>query len=163
MLNVNDHAPDFPFISPQGPTTLYQQLKLGPVILYFYPADFTPTCTAQACFFRDSYAELSQTGVQVIGVSPQSEQSHHKFRHQHAIPFPLVPDTNKSIAKSYGATGPFGLGMRRVTYLISPNALITDRAVADLRASQHKDLIQRTLAKKNSPPFTSSPPASFSR
>lgn len=145
MLNLNDQAPDFSFTTPQGPTTLHQQLTLGPAVLYFYPSDFTPLCTAEACTFRDSYSELSEAGLQVIGVSPQSEESHHKFRDKHSLPFPLVADTDKAIAKSYGVTGPFGLGMRRVTFLIAPNAIITDRTVADLRVSQHNAFIQRAL------------------
>ncbi len=149
MLNVNDHAPDFSFTTSQGPATLHQQLKLGPVVLYFYPSDFTPICTAEACAFRDSYADLSAAGLQVVGVSPQSKESHDKFSAKHALPFPLVADTDKSIAKSYGVTGPFGLGIRRATYLIAPNAIITDRTVADLRVSQHNAFIQRALSLAN--------------
>ncbi len=152
MLNTRDPAPDFTFVTPQGATSLHALLRQGHVVLYFYPADFTPLCTAQACAFRDSYAELAAAGIQVIGVSPQSENSHHQFRDKHALPFPLVPDTNKSIARLYGVTGPFGLGMRRVTFLIAPNATIADRTVADLRISRHHDFIQRALALTNQHP-----------
>lgn len=154
MLNVNDYAPDFSFQAPTGPTTLHQQLKHGPVLLYFYPADFTPICTAQACSFRDSYPDLARAGLQVIGVSPQSADSHHTFRDTNAIPFPLVADTDKAIATSYGVSGPFGLGIRRVTYLISTDARIADRTVADFRVSLHRAFIQRALTNQRATPET---------
>lgn len=157
MLNIGDQAPDFPFKLSGSATTLHQELGRGPVVLYFYPADFTPICSAQACGFRDAHAQLSEAGIRVIGVSPQSADSHDRFAATHKLPFTLVSDTDKAIAVLYGVTGPFGLGIRRVTYLIDPSNTIVDRTVADLRVSEHRKFIERVLRVAPRTPPASTP------
>jgi len=149
MLKPGDPAPDFSLPAdpsqpnPDAPATLHAMLTQGPVIVYFYPADFTPLCTAQACLFRDVHEELAELGLQTVGVSTQSDQSHRKFRDKHSLPFTLVADTDKSIVNAWGVTGPFGLGTRRATFLINTQAKIEDRAIGDLSLAKHKAFIQK--------------------
>jgi len=152
MLSIGDPAPDFPYAG----TTLHQTLARGPVILYFYPADFTPVCTTEACMFRDSHISLAAAGITVIGVSPQNNDSHEKFKARYKLPFTLLADTNHEITRAYKATGIFGLpvpfGVRRVTYLIGADARITDRATGELSVSEHERLIARALPNTSSGP-----------
>jgi peroxiredoxin Q/BCP len=116
------------------------------LVLYFYPADFTPMCTAEACMFRDAHAELAGQGSRVVGISPQSVESHAKFRAKHGLPFPLLSDPQKSVIKAYGANGPLGIGTRRVTYLIGPNGVVLDRVESNLGLGKHKGFISRAVA-----------------
>ena len=150
MLAVGDHAPDFEFDEGQGKVTLRECLANGPVVLYFYPADFTPVCTKEACMFRDLHGELVAAGIRVIGVSPQDEQSHEKFKAKHSLPFTLVADPQRSIIKAYGVGGMFGLplpfGARRVTYLIATDGRIADRATGEFGVDAHARFAARALA-----------------
>lgn len=144
MLKPGDPAPNFPLPQSQNlPPTLHDLLQQGPVIVYFYPADFTPLCTAQACLFRDVHQELAALGLRTVGVSTQSDQSHRKFRDKHDLPFTLVADTDKSIVNAWGVAGPFGLGTRRATFLVNTQAKIEDRAVGDLSLAKHKAFVDR--------------------
>ncbi|TVQ61756.1 MAG: peroxiredoxin [Phycisphaerales bacterium] len=146
MLKPGDAAPNFPLpadpSNPDAPATLHALLQQGPAIVYFYPADFTPLCTAQACMFRDVHHELAELGLRTVGISTQNEQSHDKFRDKHTLPFTLIADTDKAIVKAWGVTGPLGLGTRRATFLINPDATIEDRTVGDLSLAKHKAFIQ---------------------
>ncbi len=122
-------------------------LDNGPVLLYFYPADFTPICTAQACAFRDRQDALSHAAVQIIGVSPQSQSSHQRFADNYDLGFPLLPDQDKRIIRAYGVDGPFGIGVRRATYLIGPDGRIQDRVVSDLFVGSHTDFINSAIER----------------
>ncbi len=147
MLKKGDRAPDFEGTDQSGNTlNLTALLGNGPVLLYFYPADFTPICTAQACAFRDRHDVLSKASVQVIGVSPQSEGSHQRFADTYDLGFPLIPDQRKRIIKAYGVDGPFGVGVRRATFLIGTDGLILDRVVSDLFVGSHTDFISQAVA-----------------
>ncbi len=147
MLNIGDIAPDFELQNQSGElVTLDQLTETGEVILYFYPADFSPVCTAEACTFRDSYAGIEAIGANIVGVSPQSVDSHRRFAQQFSIPFPLLCDPRKSVIKTYGADGPFGFGVRRVTYLIDESKIIRNRVASELFVGTHADLIRKTLA-----------------
>ena len=148
MLTPGSPAPDFAIPpSPQAgastgsPSTLHAWCRGGPVLVYFYPADFTPVCTKQACTMRDAVPSLP--GVQVVGVSPQSASSHERFAQKHGLPFPLVADTDKAIARAFGVTGPFGLGIRRSTFLIGTDGRIVDAVRADLALARHVALLDR--------------------
>lgn len=156
MLIIGDPAPDFTLNDDTGkPVSLASLLASGPVVLYFYPADFTPVCTAEACMFRDWTAELGAAGVRVIGISPQGTESKQKFKQKHALSFPLLADPEKTAIRAYGATFLLGMFTRRVTYLIEPGAtsgagtpgIIADRAVADLTVKPHEAFVKRVLAK----------------
>lgn len=143
MLSIGDTAPDFEYDG----TSLYAALKQGPAIVYFYPADFTPVCTQEACMFRDSHVSLAAAGrgITVIGVSPQGNESHAKFRDRYNLPFTLLADTEQIVIKKYKATGIFGLpiplGVRRVTYLVGTDTKIVDRATGELSLSDHQRLL----------------------
>jgi peroxiredoxin Q/BCP len=118
----------------------------GDVVLYFYPADFTPVCTREACEFRDRFDDLSSVGVQIVGVSPQSASSHQRFRASFSLPFPLLCDERKVLIKAFGVDGPLGFGVRRATYLIGTDGIIKKRVVADLFLGDHMELIRGVIA-----------------
>ena len=146
MLKKGDQAPTFEGTDQLGNSlSLTALLNSGPVLLYFYPADFTPICTAQACAFRDRQDALTNASVQVIGVSPQSESSHQRFADTYDLGFPLIPDQNKHIIKAYGVDGPFGIGVRRATYLIGTDGRIQDRVVSDLFVGSHTEFITSAI------------------
>lgn len=155
MLNIGERAPDFALADDAGaPVSLSSLLASGPVVLYFYPADFTPVCTAEACMFRDWTAELAASGVRVVGVSPQGTESKKKFKAKHALSFPLLADPEKTAIRAYGVGFFFGMFTRRATYLVEPEAgeggvrgVIADRAVADLSVRPHEAFVKRVLAK----------------
>ena len=144
MLKIGDLAPAFNVSSDSGETvTLEILLAEGPIILFFYPADFTRVCTAEACMFRNEYPALQEVGVRVYGVSPQGAESHQAFRGKHELPYPLLCDPDMAMARAYGARAPLGLMMRRITYLIDKDGRIADRAKGDLRVDQHADFVDR--------------------
>ena len=152
MLSKGDQAPGFEGTDQSGNTlTLSGLLSKGPVLLYFYPADFTPICTAQACAFRDRQDALDDASVQIVGVSPQSESSHQRFADTYDLGFPLIPDRQKRIIKAYGVDGPFGIGVRRATFMIGSDGRILDRVVSDLFVGSHTEFIQSAL-KNLEPP-----------
>lgn len=146
MLNAGDKAPDFTLQdSDENDVTLSQLLKNGPLILYFYPADFTPGCTKEACSIRDIHDDITSVGLQVVGVSPQDAESHREFRDQHGLPFLLLCDPNKNVVKAYDVDGPLGFGVRRVTYLITEDQKIKDAVQADIRIDKHNDFIDNAI------------------
>ena len=146
MLNSGDVAPDFKVVAQSGEqTTLHTLTQSGAVIVYFYPADFSPVCSAEACVFRDNFDDLAAIGTQIVGVSPQDESSHERFSRTLSLPFPLVSDPKKRIVKSYGVDGLFGLGVRRATFLVGQDNIIKHRVVSDLFVGSHTDLIKQTL------------------
>ena len=148
MLKIGDTAPDFELTDQSGSVTnLNQLINDGDLILYFYPADFTPLCTAEACAFRDSYEGVADIGTQIVGVSPQSVASHKRFSNSYSIPFPLLADQKKKVIRAYGVDGPLGFGVRRVTFLIDKNAVIQNRVVSDLFVNSHLDLLKKTLSQ----------------
>lgn len=149
MLKIGDTAPDFELEDQSGTlVTLKEALADGDLILYFYPADYSPVCTAEACAFRDNYRGASNIGTQVIGVSPQSAASHRRFSNSFSIPFPLLSDPRKKAIKAYGVDGPLGFGVRRVTFLIDSSKIIRNRVVSDLFAGSHTDLLKKTISDR---------------
>jgi len=125
-------APDFSYTDSDGKQRKLSDLKGRRVVLYFYPKDATPGCTAEACDFRDNYVMWQKKGFEVIGISADSEASHRKFAEKHALPFPLVADTDKTIIKAYGVWGPKKFmgrtfdGILRTTFLIDAEGRIED-------------------------------------
>jgi peroxiredoxin Q/BCP len=102
MLEVGDKAPDFSGVDENGKKISLKDFKGQKVVLYFYPKDNTTGCTAEACDFRDSYSRIKRKGVVLLGVSPDTEKSHQKFKQKYDLPFPLIADTEKVIANAYG-------------------------------------------------------------
>ncbi len=130
VLKEGDKAPAFSAKDQNGKTVSLADFAGKNLILYFYPKDDTPGCTAEACDFRDNYQSLAQQGYQVIGVSTDDEKSHKKFESKHNLPFPLIADTDKSIVESYGVWveknmyGKLYMGTARTTFLIDRNGVI---------------------------------------
>ncbi|MDA1074784.1 MAG: peroxiredoxin [Proteobacteria bacterium] len=146
MIKINDTAPDFELKDQSGNTVSLTSLtEKGDVIVYFYPADFSPVCTAQTCSFRDNFAGLETAGVRIVGISPQSFASHQRFADTFSIPFPLLSDPDKQAVRAFGVDGPFGIGVRRATFLIDRNKVVRSRVVSDLFLSSHSDLIRETI------------------
>jgi len=146
MLRVDSSAPEFILPDENGDdVSLIDLLQKGPLILYFYPADFTPGCTKEACSIRDVHSDIEAVGLQVIGVSPQDGDSHARFRKEHKLPFTLLSDTDKVAIKMYDVDGPFGVGVRRVTYLISQGKKIQAALQADVLINRHKEFIQKAI------------------
>ena len=147
MLNIGDTAPDFELTNENGEQVTLDDLLAGEsLILYFYPADFTPLCTAEACGIRDMHEDIVDVGIKVVGISPQSERTHQRFKEQFNIPFPLLFDKNKKVIKAFGVDGPLGFGVRRVTYLISKEKLIENRVVSDLFVGSHTQFIKEVIS-----------------
>lgn len=124
-VQVGDTAPDFTLPSQSGETvSLKDFIGKKSVVLYFYPKDDTPGCTAEACGFRDSYEVFKEAGAEVIGVSDDSSASHQKFATKYNLPFILVSDTGKQLRKLYGVPSTLGLLPGRVTYVIDKNGVV---------------------------------------
>jgi peroxiredoxin Q/BCP len=147
MLKAGDKAPDFTLPDQDGNAfSLHTLLGDGPVVLYFYPADFTPGCTKEACSIRDMHDEIAAAGMRVVGVSPQDANSHAQFRDKHGLPFTLVADPDKVAVQAYDVDGPLGIGVRRATFLIGPDGVIRDAVLADLRVGRHEEFIRAAVA-----------------
>ena len=122
LLKVGDRAPDFESVDQNGNKVKLSSFKGKPVVLYFYPKDDTPGCTAEACNFRDNSSMYEKSGVKVLGVSVDGQNSHKKFVDKYNLNFTLVADDSKSISKNYGTLGERSAS--RVTYLIDPDGKI---------------------------------------
>jgi peroxiredoxin Q/BCP len=146
MLKKGDHAPEFSLPNETGElVSLNSLLEQGSLILYFYPADFTPFCTAEACSIRDMHAEILDVNMQVVGVSPQNSASHNKFKDRFNLPFPLLFDENKKVIKAFGVDGLLGMGVRRATFLISEKKIIENLVVSDFFVSSHEKFIRQVI------------------
>ena len=147
MLAIGARAPEFTLPDADGqPTSLSNLLRDGPLVLYFYPADFTPGCTREACQIRDLHTEIDAAGIRVAGVSPQSPESHRAFRDKYKLPFSLLADADRFVIKMYGVQGPLGFGVRRATFLIDQARTIQDEVVADFRIGEHEAFIRKAVA-----------------
>jgi len=152
MLQPGSHAPEFILQDQAGRDRSLSGLLLeGPLILYFYPADFTPGCTREACAIRDMHGEIRDAGLAVAGVSPQDPVSHARFRYAHDLPFILLADPDKVVIRMYDVDGPLGIGVRRATYLIDPNRRIVDAVLADFRISRHQAFMTNVIRRLSIP------------
>lgn len=130
-LKPGDMAPLFESTDQNGQVVNLSHFRGSKVILYFYPKDDTPGCTAEACNLRDNYQILIDKGYKIIGVSPDSEASHKKFSEKYVLPFALIPDKTKEIIQSYGAWGKKKLygkeyeGLLRMTFIIDEEGKIS--------------------------------------
>ncbi len=129
-LKVNDHAPQFETIDHEGNKISSKDFDGKKYAVYFYPKDNTPACTNQACNLRDNYAELAKNKVSIIGVSMDNEKMHQKFIAKYALPFPLIPDTDKKIIEAFNVWGPKKFmgreydGIHRTTFVIDEKGII---------------------------------------
>jgi len=146
MLQPGTKAPEFVLPDDQGTeTSLSGLLREGSLILYFYPADFTPFCTKEACSIRDLHGDIVRSGLRVVGISPQDVASHVRFRERYRLPFLLLSDPQKIAVRLYDVDGPLGLRVRRATYLIGDDGVIRDALLADLRVSRHEEFIRKAI------------------
>ena len=146
MIHAGERAPEFTLPDETGTDrSLTQLLRTDALVLYFYPADFTPGCTRQACTLRDLHAEIERAGLRVVGISPQSPASHAKFKAKYQLHFVLLSDQQKTVAKMYGVNGPLGIGVRRATFLIDASRRIRDALLADFMISRHADFIRKAV------------------
>jgi len=146
MIKADERAPEFTLPDETGKDrSLTELLSAGAIVLYFYPADFTPGCTRQACVLRDLHTEIVNAGLGVVGISPQSPQTHSKFKAKYQLPFVLLSDEQKTVIKMYGVNGPLGLGVRRATYLIDGSRRVRDVVLADFRIDRHADFVRKAV------------------
>lgn len=129
-LVAGDKAPDFKSKDQNGKTVSLKDFKGKKVILYFYPEDDTPVCTVEACNFRDNFSQLTKKGYEIVGVSPNSIDSHKKFEAKYKLPFTLLADEDKKIINAYGVWGLkklYGreyMGIQRATFVIDEKGKI---------------------------------------
>jgi peroxiredoxin Q/BCP len=150
MIKEGHKAPDFALPSTEGGEVSLKSLKGKTVVLYFYPKDDTPGCTREACAFRDAQAAMKKTGAVVLGVSPDSLASHEKFRGKYRLNFPLLSDSDKAVAKKYGAFGEkllYGkkvVGMIRSTFIIDGTGVVR-KVFAKVRVDGHDAKVLEAL------------------
>jgi peroxiredoxin Q/BCP len=129
-VQAGEPAPDFTLPAVDGSQVTLSELRGAPVVLYFYPRDDTPGCTAEACAFRDRRAEIAALGSHVLGISTDNLQSHEKFRDKFGLNFPLLADVDHAVAERYGAWrekvrfGKTSLGIQRSTFLIDAEGTV---------------------------------------
>ena len=151
VLDTEQKAPEFTLPDQDGhDISLTSLLKDGPVIIYFYPADFTPGCTREACSIRDLHREIGRAGLTVAGISPQSPESHKRFREKYNLPFTLLADETKEVIRMFGVNGPLGFWVQRVTYLIDQNRVIKGRVKAHFSIAEHEAFIKQAVALRKS-------------
>ncbi len=127
MLRVGDAAPDFETRDDKGETFKLSEYRGQKLVLYFYPKDFTPGCTAEACSIRDSYEIFANAGISIFGISGGTAMTHQKFRGKYELPFNILVDEELEIAKLYDAYSKLniiGIGVKRITYLIDEEGMI---------------------------------------
>lgn len=151
-LKVGDRAPAFSRPTDTGATLTLASLRGKWVVIYFYPEDDTDVCTAQACSFRDAWAEVKGAGVVVLGVSPDGVASHAAFRKKFKLPFTLVADEDHAMATRYGAWGEktlYGntfIGMHRITFLIDPQGKVA-QVFPNVRSKGHGTRVMEAWRK----------------
>ena len=137
-VKAGDRAPDFSLPTQDGSeVALRDLLEKSAVVLYFYPMDNTPGCTAEARLFRDSYDDIKGAGAEVIGVSSQSPQSHQGFAEENCLPFKLVSDQAGKLRELYGVPKALGLFPGRVTYVIDRQGIVRHVINSPLRIGRH--------------------------
>ncbi len=130
MVKAGEKAPEFGGIDQNGAEVSLASLAGKKIVLYFYPKDHTPGCTAEACSLRDGYADLLRMGFVVVGVSPDTGKSHQSFAEKHALPYSLLSDPEKELAEAYGVwgekkfMGKTYMGILRTTFIIDENGRI---------------------------------------
>ncbi len=151
-LSLGDKAPDFKSVDQNGNPISLPDFKGKKLILYFYPKDNTPGCTAEACNLRDGYEKLAKLGFEVVGVSPDNQKSHQNFIAKFGLPFKLISDIDHSVAMEYGAWGEKKMygktyeGILRTTFLINGNGVI-ENIFTKVDTADHVNQILNALEK----------------
>ena len=150
ILENNTKAPDFEGIDQDKQTIKLSDYLGKKVVLYFYPKDNTPGCNAEACNLRDNYNDFIEKGFEVIGVSPDSDKTHLKFKEKHELPFNLIADTEKKIMEAYGVWGEkklYGrvyMGVIRTTFIIDEKGII-ETVFKKVKTKEHSEQIFKEL------------------
>jgi thioredoxin-dependent peroxiredoxin len=143
-------APDFTLPTDTGERLTLSDLRGGTVVLYFYPRDDTPGCTKQACSFRDAYADFEDRGVTILGVSPDTEAAHVRFKEKYGLPFTLLADPEHEVAELYGVWvekntyGKKSMGIKRSTFVIDADGNVA-KAMPDVKPEGHADVVLAAL------------------
>ena len=147
MFKAGDRAPEFTLPDDTGKDrSLTEFLNVGATVLYFYPADFTPGCTRQACILRDMQTEIQNAGLRVVGISPQDPQSHTKFRTKYNLPFTLLSDERQDGHQDVWASmDRWGSGCAAPHILIDGSRRIRDVVLADFRIGRHREFVQKAI------------------
>jgi peroxiredoxin Q/BCP len=151
VVEEGQEAPDFELTSDAGERVRLSQFRGQPVVLYFYPRDDTPGCTAQACGIRDSYDDFDQRGAVVLGVSPDEESSHVKFKQKYGLPFTLLADPDHEVVEQYGVwgerkyMGKTYMGVERSTFLIDEDGRIA-KVMRRVKPDTHAERVLAALA-----------------
>jgi len=142
MVEEGKPAPDFELVSDEGTTVRLSDLRGKPVVIYFYPKDDTPGCTTESCEFRDAYDVFRDRGAEILGISPDGEKSHAKFKSKYGLPFPLLADPEHVAAEAYGVWGErkfMGkkyMGIDRSTFLIDSDGNVA-KAMRGIKPAGH--------------------------
>jgi peroxiredoxin Q/BCP len=150
MVEEGTEAPDFELKTDDGSTVRLSGLRGKPVVLYFYPKDDTPGCTAQACGIRDAWGEFERAGAVVLGVSPDGEASHAKFKEKYDLPFTLLADTDHAVADVYGVwaektyAGKTYMGVDRSTFVIDADGNVA-KVMRKVKPDTHADDVLAAL------------------
>lgn len=152
VLKPGQKAPDFELKDSEGQVHHLSDYRGKMVVLYFYPKDFTPGCTAEACNLRDNYEALQKKGLVILGVSYDSPQKHNEFKEKYNLPFPLLSDTTKAVAEAYGAKGGLTGFMfaKRITYLIDSDGKVLhvfEKVNTKSHAQQILEFLEKNLKK----------------
>lgn len=152
-IRVGEKAPEFELLNQREERVSLSSLHGHPLIVYFYPRDFTLVCTREACQFRDANTEWEDLGVTVLGISRDSTRSHARFASKHDLKFHLLSDRDGSVHELYGVrVGP--LGSQRVTFVVDAHGLVRARHQGRLQAKAHIDAARRALKEMAEQPGT---------
>jgi len=144
-VQVGDPAPDFTLSTQNGDPVTLSQFRGRPVVLYFYPKDDTPGCTAEACAFRDSYTDFQDFGAVVIGISGDSVAEHRAFANRYQLPFTLVSDSGNRVRQVYGVPATLWILPGRVTYVIDKEGIVRHLFDSQLNFAAHREEALNTL------------------
>ena len=150
MVEEGSRAPDFELATDGGERVKLFELRGKPVVLYFYPKDDTPGCTAQACEIRDEWSRFRERGAVVLGVSPDDEASHARFREKYSLPFTLLADPHHAVAEEYGVWvektnyGRKSMGIERSTFVIDPEGNVA-KVLRRVKPEGHADKVLEAL------------------
>jgi len=151
MIEEGKTAPDFELKTDSGATVRLSDLRGKQVVLYFYPKDDTPGCTTQACGIRDAYGEFEDAGAVVLGISPDDERSHQKFKQKYGLPFTLLADDGHHVAEEYGVwaeksyAGRTYMGVDRSTFVIAEDGTVK-KVLPKVKPATHADEVLAVLA-----------------
>ena len=150
MVREGEPAPDFELKTDSGETVKLSSFRGRPIVLYFYPGDDTPGCTKEACSFRDVYDDFQERGAVILGVSPDAEESHVRFKQKYNLPFALLADTEHDAAEKYGVwveKNSFGkkrMSVKRSTFVIDPDGTVA-KAMYGVKPEGHANKVLAAL------------------